>query len=194
MTSVPTFTDLPFTRGEDFKKWLAPFIGMPVHGLEIGSYEGASALWMMENILTHPQSQLTCVDTWLGEDNQQIHNVNLEQAEKNFLANTAAYRECFPKRIVVVKGDSARMVRQLGTQYSFAYIDGSHQAPDVLVDAISAYLVLKRDGVMIFDDYLWHPDLGMLHEPKIAIDAFMFMFKERIKVLDIGYQVAIVKL
>ena len=30
--------------------------------VEIGSYEGRSALWMLENLLQHPQSRLHCVD------------------------------------------------------------------------------------------------------------------------------------
>lgn len=191
---MPTFTDLPFTHGDNFTKWLAPFVGMPVHGLEIGSYEGGSSLWLMENILTHPQSQLTCVDTWEGEENQKIHEVNMAEKEQTFLENTVAYRECFPKRIVVVKGDSARMVRQFGMHYySFAYVDGSHQAPDLLIDLVNVFLVLKRGGVCIVDDYLWHPGLGVLHEPRLAIDAFLIVFDELIEVLDIGYQVAIRK-
>ena len=96
--------------------------------------------------------------------------------------------------LVVVKGDSARMVRQFGMHYySFAYVDGSHQAPDLLIDLVNVFLVLKRGGVCIVDDYLWHPGLGVLHEPRLAIDAFLIVFDELIEVLDIGYQVAIRK-
>jgi predicted O-methyltransferase YrrM len=32
--------------------------------LEVGSYEGRSAVWLLSNILTHPTSRLYCVDTF----------------------------------------------------------------------------------------------------------------------------------
>lgn len=34
--------------------------------LEIGSYEGRSAVWLMENILTQENCTLTCIDTFEG--------------------------------------------------------------------------------------------------------------------------------
>jgi hypothetical protein len=37
-----------------------------VHALEVGSFEGRSALWFLENILTHPTDSITCVDIWVG--------------------------------------------------------------------------------------------------------------------------------
>ena len=46
---------------------LGPCKGKPnVHGLEVGSFEGRSALWFLENILTDPTASITCVDIWVG--------------------------------------------------------------------------------------------------------------------------------
>jgi len=42
-----------------------------VHGLEIGSYEGMSAIWALQNILTHSSSTITCLDIF---DDQTIEN------------------------------------------------------------------------------------------------------------------------
>src|SRR5438105_2903605 len=33
-----------------------------LRALEVGTYEGRSALWLLENILTDPSSRLVCVD------------------------------------------------------------------------------------------------------------------------------------
>ena len=42
---------------------LAEFKGKPdVHFLEVGTYEGRTALWFLDNILTHPTSTMTIVD------------------------------------------------------------------------------------------------------------------------------------
>jgi predicted O-methyltransferase YrrM len=212
---VPTYSDgAAFAHSANFLKWIAPFVGKPVWGLEIGSHEGRSALWMMDNILTHPQSGLTCVDTWEGEEVQKAEGMDFALKERNFLDNTRAYRES--GRLIVRKGDSARIVRILAKRYNFAYVDGSHVAPDVLIDAINVWNVLSPGGVMIFDDYLWarggtvskrndeplrgprthvndEPCFSETHKPKLAIDAFLSVFRERIEVLDKGYQVAVRK-
>ena len=37
-------------------------------GLEIGSFEGRSAIWFLENILTGDSARLTCVDTFPTEE------------------------------------------------------------------------------------------------------------------------------
>lgn len=34
--------------------------------LQVGSFEGASALWFAEHLLQHPDSTLICLDTWEG--------------------------------------------------------------------------------------------------------------------------------
>lgn len=62
-----TFTS-DFFKGNipNWERWLAPFKGQPVTALEIGSYEGRSACWLLENILTHPDARLLCVDTFTG--------------------------------------------------------------------------------------------------------------------------------
>ena len=36
----------------------------PVNWLELGSYEGRSALWTIENMFLNPDSRVTCVDGW----------------------------------------------------------------------------------------------------------------------------------
>ena len=47
----------------EWNKLLRPFKGKPdIHYLEIGVFEGRSAVWMLENILTHPSSKLTGID------------------------------------------------------------------------------------------------------------------------------------
>ena len=46
-----------------YKTHLAEFKGRPdVHFLEVGTYEGRTALWFLDNILTHPTSTMTIVD------------------------------------------------------------------------------------------------------------------------------------
>ena len=55
--------------------------------LEIGCYEGRSAIFFLKNF---SNSNLTCVDTWSGSDEHS--SVNFELIEKNFDLNTSFYQ------------------------------------------------------------------------------------------------------
>mgnify|MGYP006282024929 CR=1 FL=1 len=72
--------------------------------------------------------------------------------------------------------------------FDFIYIDGSHQAPDVLCDAVLAFRLLRSGGIMAFDDYLWHehatPHIDPLRCPKPAIDAFVNLYCRKLDVLS----------
>ena len=80
-----------------------------------------------------------------------------------------------------------------GYQFDFIYIDGSHTAPDVMTDACMAFGLLKKGGIMLFDDYLWGDVPGLLHRPKLAIDLFVTLFSEKAELLMLGYQLAVRK-
>lgn len=60
-------------------------------------------------------------------------------------------------------------------KFDFIYVDGSHQAPDVLVDAVLSALLLRKGGVLVFDGYFWRDRMSRydgLRSPSVAIDAF----------------------
>jgi len=83
--------------------------------------------------------------------------------------------------------------------FDFIYIDGSHQAPDVLADAILAFRMLRVGGIMAFDDYLWFEHLPYgkdpIRSPKIAIDAFTNIYSRKLNILSAPlYQLYIQKI
>ena len=55
--------------------------------LEIGSYEGRSAIFFLKNF---SNSNISCVDTWSGSD--EHNSVNFQLIEKNFDFNTSFYQ------------------------------------------------------------------------------------------------------
>ena len=158
---------------------LSPFVGREVNGLELGSHEGRSAVWFLQNILTHEKSKLICVDGWWNRDAER-------RFDRNILAIDAGAR--LDKR----RGDTHRMLRSMQDRVSFVYVDADHQAKSCLTDAILAWPLLERGGVLIFDDYQWvQPDPQRL-PPKTGIDAFLSLWKSELIELHCGYQ-AIVK-
>src|SRR4030095_182097 len=59
---------------------LKDYRGRPeVRMLEVGSYQGRSALWFLENILTGSHATLTCIDDFrvLGTEPRFDHNLRL---------------------------------------------------------------------------------------------------------------------
>jgi hypothetical protein len=72
--------------------------------------------------------------------------------------------------------------------FDFAYVDASHQAADVLTDAIFAHALVRDGGLLAFDDYAWHEFDDVNRNPKVAIDAFANVFWNRVALVNVGYQ------
>lgn len=166
----------------------------PRRFLEIGSFEGRSAVWMIGNIMA-PGDELICVDTWGG--GEEHAKIDMRAVEKRFDANLHKAMEFHPGRKVkkIKDTSSAALVQEIAkaSVFDFIYIDGSHQAPDVLSDAVMAWKLLRLNGIMVFDDYLWGDPRMPLHRPKTAIDAFMNIYGAEINVMNIGLQMIIKK-
>lgn len=160
--------------------------------LEIGSFEGRSSVWIGEHMMKEGDT-LLCIDTWQGgeehsgEDMQEVHNRFLRNMEK--LENLKPIDWDFDRDTSVEA--LARSINNYSAPFHFIYIDGSHQAKDVLTDACMAWQLLAPGGIMVFDDYLWGNPRDVLHRPKSAIDAFTNIFAEELQVIHSGYQLII---
>ena len=155
-----------------WEKDLGHLRGKPgVRGLEIGCFEGQSACWFLDNILTDPSSRLVCVDPFAVP----MSSVLLRYFEARFDQNIAASGA--GDRVTKLIGPSQVVVRTLQpAQFDFVYVDGSHKIGDVLQDAVLAWTVLRPGGVVMFDDYGLVDDLSeglTARAPGRALDAFM---------------------
>ncbi len=195
----PVFTTDYFSRKmPTWKPYLKEFHDQPNQScLEIGSWEGRSSLYIAENFCNGEGSHLDCVDTWEGS-REHKHKKNLSTLYERFLANTKSYRNS--KKIIPYRGKSKDVLQDLNNKlrigairkYNFIYIDGSHDAKDVLVDAVLAWELLKLGGIMIFDDYEYLK--GDHLSPKPAIEGFLKSYKTMYKILHKGYQLHIRKI
>lgn len=165
--------------------------------LEIGSYEGASACWLIRTFARLHPIEIHCVDTWQGgveHQSQGTHTADMPAVEARFQRNVARAIEEAPNAVTleVHKSRSDVALAHLlangrSGYFDFAYIDGSHQATDVLCDAVLAFRLLRNGGLMVFDDYLWSEPLAggpdPLRCPKPAIDAFVNLHFRQLRVL-----------
>jgi hypothetical protein len=145
--------------------------------LEIGSYEGRSAVWFLEHVLTHPTSRLVSVDP----------NA-LPAFEHNLRVSGAA------ARVERIQRRSEDVLASLPPEsFDIVYVDGSHRALNVLFDAVASAALLKPGGVLILDDYRWEPGRPPAERPQMAIDLFLASFASRFDVLLDDYQVILRK-
>ena len=166
----------------------------PQRVLEVGSWEGASAVYAIEKIEKYGGGEICCIDTWSGGVEHDKSEMN--RVEERFTRNINFMMSSCPRVGVRVEKSTSELVlsRLLAEQvapFDFIYIDGSHQASDVLLDACIAFRLLRFGGVICFDDYLWrYVDTTstsqtpmVLMSPKIAIDAFSNINFDRLEFL-----------
>lgn len=175
-----------------WQKLLVPFIGKEdLNFLEIGCFEGKATHWLCSNILTGKNCSISVVDTFGGSMEHKERNFSFDGVKARFLENTKQYEAM----IKIYQMESQKMLREINASiFDFIYVDGSHTAPDVLEDAILSWRLLKPQGIMIFDDYAWDAYKAEPEKnPRLAIDSFLAVMKNKYELLHKEYQVAIKK-
>jgi predicted O-methyltransferase YrrM len=155
--------------------------------LEIGSFEGLSACYFLWRL---PDSTVTCIDTFLGSPGTL--SAARQELENAFDRNVSLVDAARVRKLV---GDSRRLLLDLakeGRAFDLVYVDGSHRALDVLVDAALSWQLVRVGGIIVFDDYRWAM-LGddRLLRPGPAIDAFLELVSGHCEILFRDRQVAI---
>ncbi len=148
-----------------------------IHYLEVGTFEGRSAIWTLENILTHPTARATIIDGF-EEKNYKIFTSNLE------LSGEAG-------KVKILSGLSIEKIREVPlNSVDFAYIDGSGKGIVMLSDIVNTWNTLKVGGIMIISRYELNAYLRDALEmqtnepgPIEAIAAFVKLYKPYIKTL-----------
>ena len=150
---------------------LAPLRGRGADVLEIGSWEGRSAIFFLNYLR---DCKIVCIDTFAGGVEHQTAGPFVAEVpliEQRFDRNLAA----FAGRVEKMTSASVPALQQLAAerrQFDLAYIDGSHLRDDVTADSNHAWPLVRPGGIVIWDDYTWSPDAPPEQRPQPAIDAF----------------------
>lgn len=179
----------------------------PRRVLEIGAFEGRSTCYFIEKCASfHDEGvEIVSIDTWQG--GQEHGDIDMNAAEAAYMHNVQLQVNRFSGVTVTkIKSDShSAMIKLLADgqagSFDFIYVDGSHEAPDVLFDALLAHRLVKVDGVIGFDDYLWSPDTAPNHNHyllvKPAVDHYINTYQQKVHVvqrLPHFYQLYVIKL
>ena len=137
--------------------------------LEIGSNEGQTTIWLLENILTHETSKLTCIDTF--KDIYYYFIFNLSK---------------FKNKINVIINNTKDALKQLSLynleKYDFIYINDDKL---VIINVILSFDLLKKDGILLFNNIV---------DYKNEIDLFLSIYKNNIDIIFNENQIIIKKI
>lgn len=167
--------------------------------LEIGVFEGRTSVWLLDNILKKEFTGrglgfLHCIEPRLTENGrhnlvQHIDFLKLYEASSFDILSVLLYKKA--------------------VKFDFIYIDGDHNASGLLEDLVLSFKLLKKEGVMLIDDYEmkttdpWlyesHPEFNennprlRFTHPRIAIDAFLNIYRGQYDLIIDNYQIGIKK-
>lgn len=181
----------------NFSLWrrvLSPLRDRPLRILEIGSWEGRSALFFLNFF---ERSTIVCIDTFGGNTGEkQVYDslaTIMPGVEGRFDRNLASFGGRAEK-IKSLSGPALASLQSQRRRFDLAYIDGSHRRDDVMADSQAVWQLLDLGGIVIWDDYKWGPRLSPEERPQPAIDAFLQAHEGSYRLLASGYQVMIERL
>jgi predicted O-methyltransferase YrrM len=154
--------------------------------LEIGSYEGRSAIFFLKKFL---KSNISCVDTWSGSDEHD--KIEFTNIEKNFDLNTNYFIK--QNRLKKLKMTSNEYFENNNEKFDLIYVDGDHNSKQVSLDIENSWNILNKGGYLILDDYMWWYYKDLKKNPSSPINEFIINNINEISNLTIWQQVIIKK-
>ncbi|KAI0067651.1 glycosyltransferase family 8 protein [Artomyces pyxidatus] len=200
--SSNTMSDYIFTPTQDWftfniDTWEALFslIESPApRVLEIGSWEGRSAVFLLNNLCASG-GEIVCIDhfdllrTEAGRERHRKIEHNLALTGKTF---RILDQFSFPALMDLLEEEMS----SAAPGFDWVYVDGSHEADDTLLDGELAWRLARKGAVFIFDDYDWNAQpKESIHHPRRGIDAFLTLHKGEYRRLssDTQYQMILQK-
>lgn len=158
---------------KEAEPFLIDLMPEPYKVLEVGAFEGRSVIhWATR----WPKAQIDVIDNWRGgHDHDDTYD--WKAIKRRYIKNVKAYGE----QIRTFCADSPSMLMAMTENhkrgstdpYDFVYIDASHLAADVCLDALIACKLVRVGGIMLFDDFEWTGDEKNMKDlrlqPKLGI-------------------------
>lgn len=172
----------------NWQDWFARFItAAPLRGLEIGSWQGGSACWLLDRVIGPRGGRLTCIDPFEGSSEHAGFlpgvlgevGATLEGLFDDNVGRTG--RAAQARKLVGYSQDV--LPRLAGEAFDFIYIDGAHEAKFVIQDALLCWRLLAPGGYMLFDDVPFTFPGRPEQDTARAIEFFLSVFADETEVL-----------
>ena len=160
----------PMALGERVKDWrrhIVPYrqeLTGQMRLLEIGVYEGGSASWWLDNVLTGPSDRYVGIDPWSIKcaSPKAFPDTDESRSRMQKIEDVARKRrEPYGDKVTRAKACSQDVFRPDSKYRSLCpfrdfhvvYIDGSHKPRDVVTDSVYVWPRVVPGGFVIWDDY-----------------------------------------
>ena len=144
--------------------------------LELGTYEGRCAFYMLHNLCSHKDSKITTID--FAKPKNLEYNLSI----------------CNSNKLKFIQDDFFNIIPKLLTtknKYDLIYIDGGKDSKITIFQIVNSWKLLKKNGILYLDDYTWDEKTGK--RPKEAIDFFLSLYKNNYDIVFKNSQVAVIK-
>ena len=183
------------TAKHNFFKFLYTFRNQSnLNFLQLGVYTGDATVWIVENIFKDKLSSITDVDTWMGSKETAHEEIDFDKVYSLYKNRIENCKDCVKVRKQATLSFLINEIKDIKSFYDFIYIDADHMASSVLIDSELSWPILKKGGIMAFDDYTWGRSLPFYKTPKIAIDIFLETHKTELEILEKNHQVWVRKI
>lgn len=166
---------------------------LPEVTIEIGGFEGDTCCNMVKFLApVIPNYKHYVIDPFLPSEN--LTKEVVDEAKVLFLDNLKEFPQI--EWLDKTSADGLVELYSRGVKADFIYVDGSHFAKNVLVDAVLGFEILNKNGIMLFDDAgAWRYTNNVTNSPKIAVDSFIHCNWDRLEILNLpnSWQVGIKK-
>jgi predicted O-methyltransferase YrrM len=150
---------------EKIYQYLSTTFGSNLNCLELGTYEGRSAIYLLDNFVGD-SGKLYVIDNFWDKEYEQRYLYNIKNNPKN-------------KQVTTLRGSTMTRLFFLylnsSESFDFIYIDAGKTASTNMYNLLMAERLLKVGGIIIVDDYNWHLDknLDTKLSPHLGINTFM---------------------
>jgi hypothetical protein len=175
------------------KEWennLSPMIGKPVKILDIGIYKGIIMEEFAKIFLkSNKDAKYYGIDMWKPSEENPAINFDIIEKE----ANKKRSESNFQSQITFIKKEYNKALSNFSLEsnsFDIIYLNTNYLTDNLYI-IIMAFNLLKFNGIMIIDDYLFNKSNTVTN--KIIIDTLLDANKDHINILYIGYQVIIEK-
>ena len=163
-----------------------------INMLEIGCFEGLSSSTFSDNLLNNKDSTLDCVDPYIesGTDPEITTTCVNENVKKRFLYNISKSNNYSKINFHQMKSDN--FFKNNKKTFNLIYIDGCHEEKFITNDMENSFKFLEKGGILWMDDYGGNTKFSGKIKP--VMDRFLEKYKNNIKIINKGYQLAIIKI
>ncbi len=156
--------------------------------LELGTFEGRSALFVSE---LKNCEQIVCVDPYIEYPESEKYEFKMSDVFNSIDQNLKKIKN---KNINLIRKKSDEFFKENEEKFDVIYIDGYHQYDYVKRDFLNSFNCLKKNGILICDDFLWFKYKEKNNNPIIAILDCYYQYKKDLEVLFVSNQIIFKKL